>query len=419
MAEIIDVIIVGGGASGLFSGLLLAKKGKKVTVLEKNTTVGKKLLLTGNGKCNYTNLYQSEDCYRSREIKKAMKILSTFDVEQILSYFKEIGILPNIKKGRCSYNLDSGYIYPNSESGKDVVTALLEENLSFGVKIRTNTEVTDIKKDGKEFLVTAGESHYTYRARNVILATGGLAAPSTGSDGSLNPIIQKLGHSLIPQLPALTSISSPDKKVKALKGVRLVGKISLYESERLLASEYGELQFSERGISGIPAMQLSGLVSQALAENKKLQVKIDSYPSLAKKELYDYLLNRKEVLGKRKTENFFLGMLNDKLGGLLAQSFFKSYKKVEDIPSYVLEEVSQAIKELSFPIDKVGDFSFSQTTSGGFSLSELNEGLESLFVENLYFTGEILDVDGLCGGYNLTWAWASAFVVAETIGRKS
>lgn len=419
MAALIDVIIVGGGASGLFSAILLAKKGYSVTILEQNKVVGKKLSITGNGKCNYTNLYQTKACYRSSDLEKAFRVLRNFDEDKILDFFKSIGIIPDVKKGRCTYNTDSGYVYPSSGSGKDFTLALQEECLSLGVKIRTNTKVVDVKKENNIFLVTVGENLYSYKANYVIIAVGGLAEPKSGSDGNLYEVLKSSGHKFKKQLPALTSLSSNRTELKELSGIRTTVCLSLFSDSELIAEEYGELQFSNRGLSGIPAMQLSGIAARLIDEKKAVNCVIDFFPSLEREDLLKHFLERRERLGKRKVEHFFLGMLNEKLALVINKYFFKGCVFVSEVTDSILESMTDYLKSFEVPIVSVGDFYLAQTTSGGILLSEVDESLCSLHLKNLFFAGEILDVDGLCGGYNLTWAWASAFQIAEKIGEKN
>lgn len=416
MSKVLDVIIIGGGASGLFSAILSAKKGLSVTILERNKTVGKKLALTGNGKCNYTNLYQSQNCYSSENPSFFYEIIEDFGAEEIIAYFKSLGILPDVKKGRCSTQTEAGYVYPYSGSGKDFVKVLNESCLSLNVKIRTNTMVKDIRKKGEVFEVITGENDYAYVAKNVIVASGGKALPSSGSDGNLNFVLEGLGHNFVAQFPALTAILTSKKEVKDLSGIRMQGEVSLREGEKVLGKESGELQFSEKGLSGIPVMQLSGLVGRKLQEGSSLHLLIDFYPFLEDDSLFQYLIKRREDLARREADSFFLGLFPEKLSGLLCRSFSKKYQRVSEISDKDLTKITSLIKGFQVPIDNVADFSGAQTTSGGISLSEVDDFLCSRKISNLYFAGEILDVDGLCGGYNLTWAFASAYRISKKIG---
>lgn len=416
MNHLTDVIIVGGGAAGLFCASLLSRKGLSVLLLEQNKVVGKKLALTGNGKCNYTNLFQSEACYRSTDIKKAYSIISSFNTEQIIDIFRRIGILPDIKKGRSSYHEEAGYVYPFSGSGKEFVQALAEDCLSKGVKIRTNTKVNSLKKEGDIFSVITGDNNYAYQSKNVVIATGGLALPSSGSDGSIKTVISNLGHKFLKEVPALTQLKTKSKEIAHLSGLRLQAKISIFIKESLIAEEIGELQFSDRGISGIPAMQVSGLVARLLQEGEEIFGEIDFFPFSDFNESLSYLMRRQNDLSEKPFSNFFLGMFPEKLTTLLLKPFEKTYHKISEISSEDRKNICSRIKNFSFSIDGTGDFSSSQTTSGGLLLSEVDDFLCSNYVKNLYFAGEFLDVDGLCGGYNLTWAWASAFRISEKIG---
>lgn len=416
MKQIYDVIIIGGGASGLFLASLLSKKELSVLVLEQNKIVGKKLALTGNGRCNYTNLYQSETCYRSGDILKAYSIIQEFNAEKIIAHFKKLGIIPDIKKGRSFYHEEAGYVYPYSGSGKDFVQVLYETCVSSNIKIKTNTKVYDLKKIKDCFEVITGENGYSYYSKNLVIACGGLALPSSGSDGNLRKIVMKFGHKFKEEVPALTFLKTKSKEVSSLSGLRIQAGISLFSDDNLVYKEIGELQFSDRGISGIPAMQISGLAAGLLREGKKLSCELDFFPFSDEVETDLILRDRKKDLEGRKFTSFFAGMFPEKLSLVLLKPFLDADSSRSELKEDDLLLLVKRIKKFKVSIDGTGDFSTAQTTSGGLILSELNEDLSSKFVDSLYFVGEVLDVDGLCGGYNLTWAWASAFKVAKKIG---
>lgn len=415
MAELKDVIIIGGGASGLFAACLISGKGKSVLLLEKNKVLGKKLALTGNGRCNYTNLYQNKDCYFSEDREKAFSIISSFNQDKIMDYLSSLGILPDVRRGRFASTEEVGYVYPYSGSGKDFVSVLQSECEARGVKIKTNTEVKDIKKTAEGFSVITGDNSYAYEGKEVLVTTGGLALPSSGSDGSLNSVLKKVFR-FKTEVPALTYLKHKNEELKKLSGLRLEAFLRLYSEHKLLSSERGELQFSEKGLSGIPVMQLSGLAARELLDGRKAFLSIDFFPASKEKDFFLYLKERRKALSHKRSSDFFLGLFPEKLASLFLSPYTKIDKSVSDFSEETLASLAKTVKDFPLPITGTGDFQSAQTTSGGLLLSELDDFLQSKCLPGLFFAGELLDVDGSCGGYNLTWAFASAHLVSEKIG---
>ena len=414
--DIRDLIIIGGGASGMLTGIIAAKRGQSVSILERNKTLGKKLAITGNGRCNFTNLYQEPFCYNSGNIEKSYNIINTWGKKGITDLFSSFGIEWMIKKGRSFDRADAGYVYPAGESAKEFVTILNDELLRLKVKIKTNINVTDIKPVSEGFeIVTGGEgSYYSYYAKKVVIACGGLAARGTGSDGSLFPIIKSLGHTMIKPLPALTSVKTD---ISLFAGLRTVAEVKAIAhengKEESIGSEIGEIQFTEQGLSGIPVMQLSGKVARAIDEGKKVDFLLDFYYETSESELLEILKKRRIVLADKTSDKYLTGFTYEKISKYLTDSFLGSKTKVEDIPDEKIISVTRWLKNSKFAIISVSGFESAQTTSGGVSMDEVTDNLESKFVPGLFFVGEVLDVDGLCGGYNLTWAFASALEVGN------
>ena len=389
--DIRDLIIIGGGASGMLTGIIAAKRGQSVSILEHNKTLGKKLAITGNGRCNFTNLYQEPFCYNSGNIEKSYNIINTWGKKGITDLFSSFGIEWMIKKGRSFDRAYAGYVYPAGESAKEFVNILNDELLRLKVKIKTNINVTDIKpiSEGFEIVTESAGGYYSYFAKKVVIACGGLAAPSTGSDGSLFPIIKSLGHTMV------KAIAYEDGK------------------EESIGSEIGEIQFTEQGLSGIPVMQLSGKVARAIDEGKKVEFLLDFYYETSESELLEILKKRRIVLADKTSDKYLTGFTYEKISRYLTDTFLGSKTKVEDIPDEKIISVTRWLKKSKFAIISVSGFESAQTTSGGVSMDEVTDNLESKFVPGLFFVGEVLDVDGLCGGYNLTWVFASALEVGN------
>ena len=414
--EIRDLIVIGGGASGMLTGLLSARRGLNVSILEHGKTLGKKLAITGNGKCNFTNLYQEKSCYNSGDIEKAYNIINKLGGKGLIDLFSSFGIEGIVKKGRNFDRIEAGYVYPAGENAKEFVNILNDELIRLKVKLKTNINIFDIKKNGEFFEIVTGTegNSYSYFAKKLVIACGGMAGASTGSDGSLFDIIKRLGHGIIKPLPALTSVKTGKHD---FAGLRCVAEIKSYidkKSEQvLLGSEVGELQFTEKGISGIPVMQLSGKIARELDKGNKLYFNIDFCYDKSGEELEDILKKRRELLAERTSDKFLTGFTYEKLSKYIADKFLDNKNNVGNITDNKISLILKWLKEAKFDIITVSGFDSAQTTSGGVSMDEVTDSLESKFVTGLFFVGEVLDVDGLCGGYNLTWAFSSAYEVGN------
>ena len=414
--DIRDLIVIGGGASGMLTGLLSARNGLSVSILEHGKTLGKKLAITGNGKCNFTNLYQEKSCYNSGDIEKAYNIINKLGGKGLIDLFSSFGIEGIVKKGRNFDRIEAGYVYPVGENAKEFVNILNDELIRLKVKLKTNINIFDIKKNGEFFEIVTGTegNSYSYFAKKLVIACGGMAGASTGSDGSLFCIIKRLGHGIIKPLPALTSVKTGKHE---FAGLRCVAEIKAYidkeDEQILLESEVGELQFTEKGISGIPVMQLSGKIARELDKGNKLYFKIDFCYDKSGEELEDILKKRRELLAERTSDKFLTGFTYEKLSKYIADKFLDNKNNVGNITDNKISLILKWLKEAKFDIITVSGFDSAQTTSGGVSMDEVTDSLESKFVTGLFFVGEVLDVDGLCGGYNLTWAFSSAYEVGN------
>ena len=414
--DIRDLIVVGGGASGMLTGLLAARRGLSVSILEHGKVLGKKLAITGNGKCNFTNLYQKKSCYNSGDIEKAYNIIDKLGGKGLIDLFSSFGIDGIVKKGRNFDRIEAGYVYPAGESAREFVNILNDELIRLKVKLKTNITICDIKKNGELFEIVTGTegNYYSYFAKKLVIACGGLAGTSTGSDGSLFTIIKRLGHSIIKPLPALTSVKTDKHK---FAGLRCVAEIKVYidkkDEQILLGSEVGELQFTEQGISGIPVMQLSGKIAREIDKGNKLYFKVDFCYDKLNEELENILKKRRELLSERTSDKFLTGFTYEKLSKYMADKFLDNKNKVGNITDNKINMILKWLKEAKFDIITVNGFDSAQTTSGGVTMDEVTDSLESKLVSGLFFAGEVLDVDGLCGGYNLTWAFSSAYEVGN------
>ncbi len=395
------VIIVGGGASGLVAGIFAARQKNKVTILEHKAKIGKKILATGNGKCNYTNLYQQPECYRGNDSSFALKLLSQFDVNRTIDFFKELGIYPKEK---------NGYVYPNSEQASSVVDVLRLELMQLKVSICCEVHVERVSKVKNRFLIATDKGEYT--ADQVILATGGCASPNLGSDGSGYKMAENLGHRIIKPLPGLVQLKSDSRYFKTLAGVRTGATVQLYINGKYVTREQGELLLAAYGVSGIPVLQLSRYASRALSENKKVHLVIDYLPFLKKEEVIGLLCERIKRYPSRTMEEAMIGLLNQKLAYVsIKEAGIEPGVCCGTVRTGNLKALANQLKEWTVMITGPNSFEQAQVTAGGIDTSEINpDTLESKLIKGLYFTGELIDIDGTCGGYNLQWAWSTGAV---------
>lgn len=401
-----QVLIVGGGASGLMAGICAAREGAEVTILEHMDRVGKKILSTGNGRCNMTNLTMRPECYRSSQKQFPMKVLDRFSVWDTLTFFDELGIET---KNR------NGYIYPNSDQASSVLDALRMETEHLKIRVVTNCHITELKAKGRRCF-EAKTDQGMFQADRLILATGSKAAPASGSDGSGYALAKSFGHRVIKPLPALVQLRCEGKFFKQLAGVRCDAVVKIKNSQgKVLAADQGEVQLTDYGISGIPTFQVSRFAAVALNQKEKITAVLDFLPSKSMKEITGFLKNRAQLLSYRKTEDYLTGLLNKKLGAVLLKlSGIPAELPVSKITGAQLERLARMLKEFEVPVTATNAFEQAQICCGGVDTREIHaETMESKLVPGLYLTGELLDVDGICGGYNLQWAWSTGAVAGR------
>lgn len=406
-----QIIIIGGGASGLMAAIAAARQGADVTILEHMDRVGKKILSTGNGRCNMTNLKMRQECYRSNQPQFPMKVLDKYSVWDTLTFFDEIGIVTKSK---------GGYIYPNSEQAAAVLDVLRFEAEDLGITIRCGCEVSQIRKNGRKGFQVMIENGPALRCEALILATGSKAAPATGSDGSGYELAKRFGHSIIRPLPALVQLRCAEKDYKQFAGVRCEAALRLYVDDTVRASEEGELQITDYGISGIPVFQISRFASVALAEQSRVKVIIDYLPSKSMTDTRKFLQARKSRYAKRDCGDFLTGVLNKKLAQvLMKRAGIAPAQKVTNLTPELLEALVKQLKSFETMITATNSFEQAQVCCGGVNTREIRpDTMESKLVPGLYLTGEMLDVDGICGGYNLQWAWSTGMIAGSCAGRE-
>lgn len=392
------IAVIGGGASGIAAAIYAKRENERnsVTVFERSDRILKKLLATGNGRCNLSNASISEDNYFSHSPHLINKILSAFTPEEERQFFESIGIL------FCEEN---GRIYPYSRRANSVADALRFECEHLGIKIRTSSFIEKITKKNDGFIIL--DEFFD----KVIIASGGFSAPSFGTDGNSFRLLKSMGHTISRYSYALAPVKVREN-VKQLKGIRAHCSVQLLRSGETLRSEKGELQFTDYGLSGIAIMQLSRLMS----ENDKISV--DLMPDYSFEALIELLTKRKTVLSHLNTEDFLSGILHKTLAVYILNCCAVTHSKAQSLSDKEISLIASKIKSLPFTVLSVLGKEHSQATLGGVLLSEFSsDTLQSEICPNLYVTGEALDCVGDCGGYNLHWAWTTAKIAGKAVSK--
>ena len=392
------VAVIGGGASGMMAALTAAEdKENSVLLLERQQRVGRKLLATGNGRCNLSNTELTMQNYHGSDPAFAEHALRGFDPEKTLDFFRKLGLLTVTEPG--------GRAYPLSDSANSVVDILRFACAEVGVEIITSCPVLGIKKDGSKFLISAGEE--TIRTDKVIVACGGLAGGKLGGVKDGYELLGSLGHSRTALIPALVQVTTDPEYPRALKGIRADAEIELFSEDRHICSARGELQFTEKGISGPVTFDISRAV--ASLGDKKGTVHIDFLADYPRNEVLSMLRAKASAYGTLPCEELFTGLVHNRLGKMLLKySGLRGGKTMSELTEEELADAAGAAKDFRLRIKGTEGFDNAQVTAGGIRTSEFNpRTLESWIVPGLFACGEVLDIDGDCGGYNLQWAWAS------------
>ena len=398
------VAVIGGGAAGMMAAITAAREGVKVTILEHKDRIGKKILSTGNGRCNFTNTYQTPACYRSDNRDFAWNIIQKFNVEKTISFFKELGIYPKDR---------NGYLYPYSDQAAAILEVLQIEIAKLNICVMTEINVLDIQPVKRGIRVTTDKK--TITVDSVIFACGSKAAPVTGSDGSGYQLAKLLGHRIVPVLPALVQLRCAEKFYKSISGVRVQGTVEIYADDISLASDTGEIQLTNYGISGIPVFQVSRYAAKAIYQKQSVTAVLNFMPDMNKDEFISFLQERITLCPHKTLDEFFTGIFPKKLCELwIRLSRLPKEMRVSDLSGEQLEKLVLLIQHLRTHITETNAFEQAQICCGGVDTTEINpDTLESNYVPGIYFAGELLDVDGICGGYNLQWAWSSGFVAGK------
>lgn len=394
--------IIGGGAAGMVAAIACSNENNEVIIFERNQECGKKILITGNGRCNYWNLDQDLIHYESSTPE--LKELLIDNSNCVLDFFASLGIVPKIK---------NGYYYPFSNQASTIKNALLLELKNKNVQIKNNFLVNNIKRANNSFIVSSDDENVI--VDKLVLATGSKASPKTGSDGYGYDLLKSWGHTIIKPLPALVQLKSTGEYLNIWNGVRTDCDVSLYEDNKFIRKESGEIQLTNYGISGICVFNLSNYVTRGLDNKKREDIYINFLPFIST-DYNEWFIEQTKITNKSLYE-LLRSVLNDKIVEVVFKiSSISRKKKYIDL---TLDEQKLIINlTTNFKVNIIGSNSFneSQVCSGGVLLSEINlDTMESKLVNNLYIIGELLDLTGDCGGYNLGIAWRTGIRAGNSL----
>lgn len=404
-----NIIIIGGGASGLTAAISAANLGAKVTIIEHNHRIGQKILVTGNGKCNLTNSNMDTENFRGEHPEFAAEVLNKFGLDHTISFFESLGLLVKEKNG-C--------IYPLSGQASTVLDVLRFRCEGLKIEIYCNTTVKSIKKNNGHFIIETKELNGELKkltATHLILATGGKASPKTGSDGSGYRLAKEFGHSLVEPVPALAGLRCREPFFKSISGVRTQAGVCIEVENKKVISQTGELQLTNYGLSGIPVFQISRFAAAALRQKSRVRAIIDFLPDYSNKEIEDFLNKQLQLNPEKTIEQHLYGFLHKKIAALvIKQVSLSPLFKANQAEAGDILGIVDKIKHFYVEVMETNSFEEAQVCAGGVDTREVHAPtLESRLVKNLFITGELLDIDGTCGGYNLQWAWSTGFLAGR------
>lgn len=395
-----DIAVIGAGASGMAAAISAKRRTPYISValIEALPRVGKKILATGNGRCNLTNLNAKAEDYNSPFVTDIMK---KYSPESVTAFFESLGLK--------TFSDSEGRVYPMSNMAASVLDCLRFELEKLEIDVICDTHADSLVKKGDIFIING-----SIKARKVIVSTGGKASPAQGSDGSGYALLKSLGHRITPVYSGLVQLTVKEN-LKALKGIRVKSDVSLFCGEKNEAKASGEILFTDYGLSGIAIMDVSRRVY-----NKKCECVLDTLPMMHECDIQAFFMERKMSNSALEIENVLGGLVPKKLGQYVLKECGIAFDRpVGKLSNLLIEQVCEKLKGLRFTVTGTRGFNNAQITVGGAALSEFDSAtLESKLVEGLYCTGELLNIDSICGGYNLQWAWASGIAAGNSSAEK-
>ena len=406
-----QVIVIGGGAAGMMAAIRAAENGKKVLLLEKKDNVGKKLSITGKGRCNITNVADIPEIIKNipGNGKFLYSVLQAFDSKSVIDFFESIGVKTKVERG--------GRVFPASDKASDVVNALVNKMKNLGIEIRLNSKVTDIFiNNGKVTGLSIGDN--IAEAESVILAVGGSSYPATGSNGDGFIMAKKVGHSITKILPSLVPLEIEEDFINDLQGLSLRNvKVNLIANNKKIAEEFGEMLFTHFGVSGPIILSLSRKAAFLLNEKRHVELSINLKPALSIEKLTARILRDFEKFKRKSSKNALVNLLPSRLiPVILDLAYIDENKQVDSITKEERYRLIDILTNLRLTIKKTRPISEAIVTSGGVSTKEINpKTMESKLVKGLFFAGEVVDIDGFTGGFNLQ----AAFSMGNAAGKFS
>ncbi len=400
-----DVVIIGGGASGLMCAITAKQKNKNISVaiIEKNDRIGKKLLSTGNGRCNLTNKNISLDNYCGSFKKQLKNILNEYNTDYILEFFKKLGLF--------TFCDNDGRYYPISKQASSVLDVLRFACERLGVEIYCKENIKSIKKSNNSFTVKTESSEYI--CKKLVLANGSKAAPKLGGNSSCADYLKNLGHNFVPFSPALCPVKVKSDILKSLKGIRANAKTSLFDKQgNLIKSEIGEIQFTDSALSGICIFNLS------LHTKIDYKISVDLLPDKEFNEVIDIIYNNQKLFADYEIENLFTGIFQKRITqAILKMSNIKDFSKLcKQLSVSEIKSIAKTAKNMCFNVIENSPFEQAQVALGGVKGTEIDEKtMQSKLVKNLYICGEAIDICGDCGGYNLHFAFTSGIIAGANL----
>lgn len=433
------IVVAGGGASGMCAAIAAARSGAQVTLIEKTEILGKKITMTGNGRCNLSNEDENPEYYNKEAARRMDAWLARFGTKDTVAFFKSLGVV---------VQSEDGYLYPISGQAGTVQKALENELSQLGVEVVFKAQLKRIERDAQSGTIAVRTTNGDYPADAAIVAVGGLAGPkSTASTGDGYYIARTLGLHVTETVPALTALLSDDPDLPAASGVRMLAEIALFgasEEEsvnyaRIAASardgrtrfkgakykeseacrgalrvEYGEVQLTSKGISGIPALQMSHIAAQLLSKKKEAVVCLNFFPEYSEEEFEQLVYEICRTAEGKTFADVLDGCTNHFLGEMVCRRQGAAPGKLVTKNSIQhLRLLLEELRRLKITICGVADYPAAQVTGGGVSLDDLDDDLQAREFSGVYFIGEMTDVDGRCGGYNLQWAWTSGTIAGS------
>lgn len=397
--------IIGGGASGLMCGCIAGKKhpDKKIVVIERDNRVGKKILVSGNSRCNLTNLNASKNNYNSSFEKGVSFLLENCPPQKVVDYFKSIGLL--------SFADSEGRVYPLSKQSTAVLAVLRNELKRRGVEEICDCTVFEITKCNDSYKLKCNDK--TIIAQKVVIATGGKNNYAQKVIDDTYAVAKSTGHMVSKLTPSLSPVKVQSKYINSLKGIRVQGKVTAVINGKKIKSDSGEIQFSNNALSGICVFNLSGIINQS----DNAQIVVQLLPDYSLEEIKNMLYTRKKLVNKDSAQEIFTGLFHKNIGiALLKESNISTNITANELTDKDIRALATTINKWKFDVVKSNDFSNAQVTRGGICGNQIDATtMESKLCKNVYICGEAIDVDGECGGYNLQFAFSSGMCVGESL----